>query len=55
MTKKPKEKRTLHVSVWLAPSEYADVSSMAAKDQDPPSTWLRKLALREKATRAGAR
>ena len=50
--KQIKEKRSLHVSVWLTPSEYGDIVGMAARAQDPPSTWLRKLAIREKASQA---
>lgn len=46
--KDPKEKRDKHISVWLTAAEYAAVVEMASKDQDPPSTWLRKLALRNR-------
>lgn len=47
-----KEKRDIHISVWLTETEYEGIVAMAEKAQDPPSTWLRKLALREKTTQA---
>lgn len=51
--KTTKERRDVHISVWLTPGEYDDIAAMAERAQDPPSTWLRKLASREKAIQAG--
>lgn len=46
--KTTKERRDVHISVWLTPTEYDEIAAMAESAQDPPSTWLRKLALRER-------
>ena len=44
---KKRPRRTKGVTVWFTPEEYAALGTRAASEQDPVSSWVRKLTVRE--------